>query len=169
MSETEGFEALTRRVERIERQNRRLRAATATLALSLAALVITAQAPPQSASIEAREFIVRDSNGKQRAKLGADSSATVLSLYDVAEHVRARLIVGDRPGLLMFDPARDGPYAQPRLALGVGSMGGGADDAGPHMLFWDADGQPRVEVYSTKARDGMFIHDARGRTTFRAP
>ena len=169
MSQSAGLEDLSRRVHRIERENRLLQVTSAAMALLLAVLILMAQTRPQGGSIEAQEFVLRDAHGKQRAKLTADSAATLFSLYDANEKVRARLMAGDGPGLLLFDPAQDGPYARIRLALGVGNMGGGADDTGPHLLLWDGGGQPRVEMYTTPTRTGVQMYDAKGRNTFHAP
>jgi hypothetical protein len=127
------------------------------------------QAAPQSKTIEAQEFVLRDASNKQRSKLSLVEDTAVLSLYDANENVRARLVAGDRPGLLFFDAQRTGPYAKVRLALGVGDMGGGIGDSGPHFLLFDANGRGRAELFVTENRSGLFFHDANGKVLFKAP
>jgi hypothetical protein len=162
-------QTLARRLEKLEKLNRRLRIGVGAVLLVVASLFLMGQAPPQSKTIEAQEFILRDANNKQRAKLSLVEDTTVLSLYDANENVRARLVAGDRPGLLFFDAGRTGPYANVRLALGVGDMGGGAGDSGPHFLLFDANGRGRAELFVTQNRLGLFFYDANGKVLFKAP
>jgi len=157
------------RLEKLEKQNRRLRVGGGAFLLVAASLLLMGQAAPQSKTIEAQEFILRDTSNKQRAKLSLVEDTAVLSLYDAKENVRARLVAGDRPGLLFFDAQRTGPYAKVRLALGVGDMGGGAGDSGPHILLFDANGRGRAELFVTESRSGLSFHDANGKELFKAP
>ncbi len=162
-------QAVVERLEKLEKQNRRLRAGGAVFMLAVASLILMGQAPSQSKTIEAQEFILRDGNHKARAKLSLVEGTPMLSLYDANENVRARLVAGDRPGLLFFDAERSGPYAKVRLAIGVGDMGGGPADSGPHFLLFDASGRGRAELFVTDSRSGLFFHDEKGKVLFKAP
>lgn len=167
--ESAGEQTLVLRLEMLEKQNRRLRNWGKAVLLVVAGLLLMGQAGPNTNTIEAQEFILRDANNKQRARLALVEDTTVLSLYDANENVRSRMVAGDRPGLLFFDPKRSGPYAKVRLALGVGDMGGGAGDSGPHFLLFDADGRGRGELFVTEKRSGFFFYDANGKVLFKAP
>ena len=156
-------------MEKLEKQNRRLRVGVGAFLLAAASLLLMGQAAPQSKTMEAQEFILRDAGNKQRAKLSMVEDTAMLSLYDAKENVRARLVAGDRPGLLFFDAGRTGPYAKVRLVLGVGDMGGGAGDSGPHILLFDANGKSRAELFVAENRSGLFLNDANGKELFKAP
>lgn len=76
--------ALERRMEAVERENRRWQwMVTVTLAV-VAAMVILAQATPTKFGkvLEAERFVLRDTNGKIRAELGFIDGASVLLLND---------------------------------------------------------------------------------------
>ncbi|MCZ6479669.1 MAG: hypothetical protein O6929_04550 [candidate division NC10 bacterium] len=76
--------ALERRMEAVERENRRWQwMVTVTLAV-VAAMVILAQATPTKFGkvLEAERFVLRDTNGSIRAELGFIDGASVLLLND---------------------------------------------------------------------------------------
>jgi hypothetical protein len=82
-----GSATLEGRLDRLERENRRLKR---LLGAGLGALVIVsltgpaaarALAPP-AAQIEAQRFVVRDAAGRVRATLGLDAGAARLVLMD---------------------------------------------------------------------------------------
>ena len=76
--------ALERRMEAVERENRRWQwMVTVTLAV-VAAMVILAQATPMKFGkvLEAERFVLRDTNGSIRAELGFIDGASVLLLND---------------------------------------------------------------------------------------
>jgi hypothetical protein len=160
-------QTLAQRLEKLEKQSRH-RVAGSVVLLVVAGLVLMGQATQQSKSVEAQQFVLRDASGKLRAKLASlDSTTAALSLYDANENVRARLVAGDSPALLLGDAGRSGPYARWRLALGVGAMGGG--DTGPHLLLWDSQGTSRAELYVTEKQSGFFLYDANGKVLFKTP
>jgi hypothetical protein len=75
---------LKRRMEAVERENRRWQwMVTVTLAV-VAAMVVLAQATPTKFGkvIEAERFVLRDTNGRSRAELGFVDDASVLLLND---------------------------------------------------------------------------------------
>ncbi len=76
--------ALERRMEAVERENRRWQwMVTVTLAV-VAAMVVLAQATPTKFGkvLEAERFVLRDTNGSIRAELGFIDGASVLLLND---------------------------------------------------------------------------------------
>jgi len=75
---------LMRRMEAVERENRRWQwMVTGTLAV-VAAMVVLAQATPTKFGkvLEAERFVLRDTNGRSRAELGLVDGASVLLLND---------------------------------------------------------------------------------------
>ncbi len=102
---------LTQRLDRLERENRRLKLVGAILLVALAAVGAMGQVLPKAVPkvVEAEQFIVRDTKGKIRASLDVVSGVPGLDLLDQNEKTRARLAVaaGDgAPNLDLFD--RDG-------------------------------------------------------------
>ncbi len=69
-----GIDALAERIGRLERANRRWRTATGVALIAGFVVVISgAQRADEAKSVEARQFIVRDNDGKERARLGLAS------------------------------------------------------------------------------------------------
>lgn len=101
---SEGRE-LMERVERLEKQNRKLKQAGA-VALILAAAVFLMGQAAQKKTVEANEFILRDTNGKLRAALDIYQGGPRLALYDAAGNVRGALDVFEYgPGLFLSNAA----------------------------------------------------------------
>ncbi len=65
------FEELERRLLSVEKQNRRLKQLGAALLVLVTSLIVMGQAPSKK-TVEANEFILRDSGGNVRAKLSMD-------------------------------------------------------------------------------------------------
>src|SRR5262245_66492492 len=88
---------LTRRLERLERHGRRWKRATVTVLFGAVALVMMGQTPPHRASksLEAEEFVLRDSRGQVRASLGTaqGSNSTVLQFHGENGKPRTRITV----------------------------------------------------------------------------
>jgi hypothetical protein len=85
-------EHLARRLDRLERENQRLKRLGALALIGLAALVIMGQATsaPVANTIEAERFILRDASGNARASLGVRPDGTAaLALADDTHQERA--------------------------------------------------------------------------------
>ncbi|OFV99187.1 MAG: hypothetical protein A3F68_00590 [Acidobacteria bacterium RIFCSPLOWO2_12_FULL_54_10] len=97
--------SLASRVEKLERQNRRMKQAATAACILVAAVIFLGQSPAPGRSVEAQEFVLTDSNGTARARLGLRSDVPGLILYDESgEKARAFLgVVGDGPGLYLSD------------------------------------------------------------------
>jgi hypothetical protein len=153
----------------LEQQVRRLRIFGSLALTVLASLFLMGQASGPEATVEAQEINLRDTNGTLRLRLATDNDLSALTLYDADGNGRVHLVAGERPGLLMFDPVMDGPYPRIRLALGVGDMGGGPSDSGPHLLMMDEQGIYRVEMFFTSNKYGLYVNNANGESIFDAP
>lgn len=150
------LQALTDRVEALERRNRRLALAGGALLLVLGALLTTGQARPAARAVEAERFVVKDGRGRPRAMLGVDGDVAALNLYDREGRARAALQVAadgtsrlgffDRDGKnrVLLDVAGDGvstvgfydregkAHAHLRVAA----------DGSPALGFFDKEGKP---------------------------
>jgi hypothetical protein len=107
-------EKIVRRVCRLElklaelqRSNRRLRQTIGAIVLCGGALIVMAQASSRiSDSIEARQFVLRDSSGRVRAALGTSPEGAVgLNLDDASGRTLLNLDVDGNgsPGLDLYD------------------------------------------------------------------
>jgi len=183
---------LVRRLEAVERSNRRLKALAACVGLALTAVVLMGQArpaAPTAATLEAQEFVVKDATGTVRARLG--TTATGASLNLIHDAGRASLVVssnkaqgshlaladptGKIKGLLLLSEQAIGMYLSPVDATGapkspravfeVHSQGPGG------FAVYDRNGHARALVGAI-AEDGTsvaVIQDKDGAVTWRAP
>jgi hypothetical protein len=118
------LETVTRRLERLEGENRWLKGLTLMLLLVIAATGLMGQTAPHRPlrALEAEEFLLRDSRGQVRASLGTtqNPSATVLEIHNENGKPRTRLIVaGDGTSSLEVMDSSD----RIRVVLGVRDNG----------------------------------------------
>lgn len=94
------------RIEKLERENRRMKRIVALAALIGGSLLLMGQAKP-SRTVEAESFLLRDSQGGLRATLDMWHEAPMLRLYDKSGVARAWLSVmgNGEPGLTFYDAA----------------------------------------------------------------
>jgi hypothetical protein len=117
-------QSLEIRIERLEKQNRRLKLGALTVLIALISVSLlgqtkqTKKTAPKSAAapgapvtpdqIEARSFVLKDSNGKVRAELSMTGTGPGLKLRDEAGTALVTLSLNDDapqgPLLLMSDP-----------------------------------------------------------------
>ena len=133
--------AVVARLENVERQNRRLKAAgIAVLVLAVAGLLM-GQTMPRARIVEAEGFVLKDAAGKVRAELAGDNHLTRLRLNDENGEGRAVLTVAkDGPRLNLYDE-----NGEVRAILTV------AKD-GPRLNLYDEDGKSRAILAVFKAR-----------------
>ena len=87
---------LRTRLERLERESRRSKRTMLVLVVAVAAATLLGQAAPhRPKSLEAEEFVLRDSRGQVRASLGTtqSQSATVLQIHAENGKPRARITI----------------------------------------------------------------------------
>jgi hypothetical protein len=172
---------IVNRLEQLERDNRRLRRYTTVMlivvamALGLGAALlwysVRSGLPGSPQTISARQFILRDANGRVRGAWGLDDSGAVrLALSDEGERQRVRLsLLQDGSAGLSFADSADrklavlgllpdhttnlaltDPAGIPRAVLGV------APDGSSNLVFADREGATRA---------GLGV-DSRGLGTF---
>jgi hypothetical protein len=140
MNET-SLDALTQRVDRLERENHRLKRTEILVIVAFGALALMGQTMPNgkvAKVIEAERFVLRDARGRERAVLGmvADKIARAstdpsLDFYAVDGVRRVRLGISpfwSDPSLDFY--AKDGGD---RISLGVSQIQGGSSflEGGP--------------------------------------
>jgi len=148
---------LERRQARLQRSNRRLGSVTGAMLLLTGAAILMGLTGKQPQTIEAEQFVLRDTEGTVRGALGITPDGAVgLNLADTTGHTRITLdlAANGSPGLDFYDP-----QGKPRatFALGpTGTPGLGLYDASdklrtsldvpapntPGLAFYHEDGKP---------------------------
>jgi hypothetical protein len=142
------------RLNRIEKQNVRLRAVGFIILFLAVAGLLMGQALPRSRVVEAEAFILKDGQGKTRARLSLRNGFSPgLELYDKDGNVRA--ILGMDPdsssGLLFFDEEQ-----KPRASLGLNMDG-------PRLWFADKSNKTRASInLSPDGSPGLELLDQEG-------
>lgn len=149
MSETE----LVERLEKLERDNRRLRGfalAVLVLATALAAIYATQPVPE---SVTAHEFNVVDDSGGVRAKMGMLLGKPYITFYDAQSMPRALMgVMSSGAPNIYFNDAQ----GTPRMDMSIG-------ESGPYIMLRDAEGSPdaRLEV-TTGGQPEISLLDRQG-------
>jgi hypothetical protein len=142
------------RLERLEKQNRRLKSAAALFMIFTSSLVLMSAAGHKGRTIEARQIVLKDDEGNTRAILGMRSAGPGLTLYDAnGDKVQALLaVLQTGPVLGLYDAS-----GTTRVLLGATPKGAtltfndaegklraemGFSGEAPHVTFFDRDGNP---------------------------
>ncbi len=170
------------RLERVERQNRRLRRAGIALFVVVAAGLLMAQAPPKERIVEAEGFRLKDRQGNVRAELVVSRDGPRLVLFGEGgkEH-KERLtldVVKEGPILTLYDANGQGRLSLTAL---LGEAGLDLQDHGntrvhlysrggdTWLLASDATGQGRAKLEVLKDRTSLALFDEKGKTIWSAP
>ncbi len=129
-SYTPDLAAVVARLEKVERQNRRLRGAGIAVVAVAAAGLLMGQAVPRAPIVEAEGFVLTDARGIVRAKLAMDKGRPMVALTDEYGMPRIGLIV-DKDGPMVALGDENG---MPRVELSVGKEG-------PRLFLADANGK----------------------------
>jgi hypothetical protein len=152
--------SIEERLSRLEKANRQLKIALlAVVVLAGGSLWLSkapgvrAQAPQWQQTIEAQGFVLRDSAGRPRAKLGVTGENwPFFQLLDDRGVQRVRLSAVQEGGVLGF---ADGS-GRPRATLGL-------TEEGPGLFLYDASGRPRAALNLTEYGPGLSLRDANGK------
>jgi hypothetical protein len=160
--------ALAERVDRLERENRLWRLGGGlALIVGLVVMLGGAQGIPDSKTVEAEQFILRDRNGRERAKLGlAADGAPALFLRGTDGNNRAILMVSeedDSGSLYLFGGG------QGLEGLSV-VLHGGRRTANSPSLFLRRDDKTRINlnIDTAPGRPWLRFENEKG-TLFQAP
>ena len=177
VSEDRELAAVLSRVERLEKQNRRLKHGALLFLLAIASVGLMAQtrqpstsqrqkgrapapapAPAGPTAVEAQSFILKDSNGHVRAELGLAGSTPSLKFKDESGSTLVTLALNsDAPGgpmLLLSDPQHHAS-----VALSV------LEHAGPQLSLTGE--RADIQLHMAVAPDGttLELSDKDGFTT----
>jgi hypothetical protein len=145
--QTADLVAIVTRLEKVERQNWRMKVGGIMVLLIASAGLLMGQAMPKATMVEAEAFVVRDAKGIQRAALHlAPDGGAALSLFDPAGFGRAALRV-DRegsPDLTLIDQA-----GKNRAVLRVERNGS------PGLALFDPAGRPHATLYVVSDGSGL--------------
>jgi len=149
-------QAILERIEKLERENRRLRRGGLAAIVVLATLGILGAAAPVPQTLRAHELELTDAAGNMRAKISAiDGKAPYLVLYDAKGRTMLSLKGGgSQPGLAINDASGNTRVMlgglSPNLAFydtannTTVSLDG--DALGPRLLLFDGAGKMRVHL-----------------------
>ena len=113
------IETLARRLDRVERENRRVKLAGAVVLAIIGTLTLMGQAA-RGRTIEAEKFLVRDTNGRQRAALEVDADGSLsLNFYGTDQKPRGGFSVDSSGATLLALTDKD----QQARNLGQGLSG----------------------------------------------
>ena len=149
---------LTRRLDRLERENRRLKLLGGLALIGVAALTVMGQTPPTPVAntLEAERFVLRDHAGNVRATLGLRPDGTAaLALADDTQQDRAVLSVTalGQAGVDLSDRA-----GHLRAGLGVRA------DGAASLTLLDQGGRPRsLLALTAEGATGLTLYDRNGR------
>ncbi len=155
------METLARRLDKVERENRRLKQAGVVALGVIAAVLLMGQATQDSRIVEAEKFVLKDENGITRGRFGvAPDGRMTLGLLDEAGKT-ARLALALTRGGLPTLVLRDG--AGRAIALGL-------QDGFPILQLADRDAETRASLYvSRKGTAGLEFYDKSGKVIWSAP
>lgn len=156
--------ALTERLQKLEKQVRRIRITAACAVIVGGSFCLLGQAAPSTGVVEAKDFMLRDNDGRLRGRLFMDGQlgGPALMLYD--EHVSPRVQqLRPLPGAAV-DRDR---YAAPRLTLGLVNNR-------PYLRFSDPTGRqsanltlrengPEILLYDENEKAGVELVFIKGR------
>lgn len=98
------MQAILDRLEKVEKQNRRLKRVGFAVLVLVTAVLAMSQARPNRV-VEAEQFILKDANGKTRGELAIDSAGTsTLTLRDAKGWPVVTLRAGEQPFLNLARP-----------------------------------------------------------------
>ena len=122
--------SLEQRLEKVERENSRLKVLGSVMLLGMAGALCLGLASNPSKKLEAEVLVLKNAQGKPQMILGAGDDGPALTILDKNGKLRVNLGVGqDGPALDLLDAAEN-----PRAQLMI------TEDQGPLLNFFDAKG-----------------------------
>lgn len=169
------MDVVARRLERLERENRRLKGAGTALVLGLVAILLMGQALPKGRTVEAEKFVLKDKAGKIRAVLGeGPDDERGLIVYDQNQRPRAMVAMdqNDEPMVRLVNEAGvDRVFLYPSIGVRVQGDGPSASLGVPYgneptLQLTDKDGWTRAALVLTATNTAPILKflDPRGNT-----
>jgi hypothetical protein len=144
-------QAVFERLKALEKSNRRLKQAGLSVVALLGLVFLMGLDAPKVRTMEAEQFVLRDSKGKERAVLKMLGDLPALAFYSVAGKPVMGLGTNEvgGTGLAIYDDT-----GRARATLGL--SGGG-----PSLILSDGNGEPRIALGSVPD-PGIGLMDANG-------
>jgi hypothetical protein len=133
------------RLEKVEKENRRMKRAGLAIILAAACAAVMGQARPAANAVEAKSYVLLDASGTKRAELVLEAGAPGQEPSPVL-----RFLDGKGADSLSLSPTR--------LELA------GKSDLGPDILIDDAKGTPRVDFGVEHNLPFVLLNDEKGIT-----
>lgn len=151
----ENWQALADRLEKLEKQNRRIKGIGTALLVLAATVVLMGQAPARR-TVEANEFILKDMEGKVRGQFSTGGTGQpFLNLSD--ESGKERVVLDLNPvmaGLRIIDA-----NGMTRVGLHSTEIGQGLT----LLTLMDAKGAVRVSLTAQDSMSGLALRDEEGK------
>lgn len=155
------IETLARRLDRVERENRRLKKAGVVALAVIAAVVLMGQVKAKKV-VEAEKFVLRNNGGIIRAMLSVRENHNLanLAFFDEAGSIRIALGAGGDGPSSFFGFYDQGGKNRVSLLLNP--------DVGPILKFRDEKERDRAEL---RIKDGasMYFYNKAGKVIWSAP
>ena len=150
---------LNHRIDRLERENRRMKRFGLAVLVVVGLVVSLGQATPPPEVVRAEKFVLVDQNGKQRATLGIENGGPALVLGDTRGRGVVQLQVPqipDKPSLYLRDPSQsasvemamtmNGPVLHLTDQTGIRVRLAANELNAPLAAIYDAEGQALFKV-----------------------
>ena len=146
------LEMLGERLERLERQNRRLKLGVLGVLVLMGSLVLMGAAAPPKV-VEAEKFVLRDDQGRERAVLDTSADRSGFRLYDAAGKKRTAIELGE---ISLYNENET-----QRINLGVERVDEGN---GAAMGVLDAKGKTRIGLLTCQMGPALYINNVEEQT-----
>ncbi len=153
-TQTSNMQVTVDRLDKAEKDIRRLKAGGAGILLVVSSAFLMGQALPEGKTLEAEKLVLRDASGKVRVILTAAGKGPALVLMDANEKPRAALdldVTTQGPGLRLYDPG-----GRPRVAEFV-------TEEGPGISISDENGNVRLGFHAAIGQSMLILADPNGR------
>lgn len=153
---TPELQAITERVQKLERENRWLKRAGLSVLMLAAAALLMGQARP-SRTVEANEFVLKDAVGKVRARLSMEETdRPTLTFYgkNALIPASASLAGGDEPFLVLH---RAGSNGQVQLSANAHFLGLGLYEKAIRVGLAVQKGVPALDLFDENGKSRAAI------------
>ncbi len=164
------LEAISERVARLERANRRLLGIVCLLSFGTVVLLGSAARNVNSGTVDARRLVLRDEQGRVQADLRASVDGPGLTLLDSRGVERLRLSTSEDGSTILSITTSQGQGTKRRIDLRAASDGWSAlslhDERGIERLSLGLayDGEPRLTMFTPGSRPRISVgSDTSGR------